>query len=386
MVSWPSISGPSVAHALAAREPHGGLGRLATPAALVDADVLAENIRAMAGLAERAGVELWPHAKTHKSLAIARLQRDCGAAGVTVATLGEAERFVSAGFEDVLVAFPPIGAWRLDRLVDLARRARIRVALDDAETLRALDDACRLVGAEIGWLWEVDCGARRLGTPPGAPTADAIERLPRLRALRFEGLLTFAGHAYGASGADEVAAIAAAEAAAVRDTAAVLRERGIEARTLSVGTTPTCHRLELQRGATHVRPGNYVFHDATQVALGVVDESRCAFSVLATVIGRHDERRLILDAGSKALAAEVMSSLTTGYGLVAGHPELRVERLYEEHAIVTGTEPIQIPIGARVRVIPNHACTAVNLHDELVVVQRGAVVDRWSVDARGHSR
>jgi D-serine deaminase-like pyridoxal phosphate-dependent protein len=135
-------------------------------------------------------------------------------------------------------------------------------------------------------------------------------------------------------------------------------------------------------GVTELRPGNYVFYDATQVALGVVGLERCALSVLATVTSRPAPDRLILDSGSKALAAERLSTLTPGFGQIDGHPELRVDRLYEEQAIVHSDEPCEIPVGARLRVIPNHACAAVNLHSQMLVVEEDAVVDAWPVATR----
>jgi D-serine deaminase-like pyridoxal phosphate-dependent protein len=159
----------------------------------------------------------------------------------------------------------------------------------------------------------------------------------------------------------------------------------VEVKVRSVGTTPTSSVMRASEGITEIRPGNYVFYDATQVALGVVRLERCALSVLATVVSRPAAGRLILDSGSKALAAERLTTLTPGFGMIEGHPELRVERLYEEHAIVHSDGPCAIPVGARVLVVPNHACAAANLHTELVVVDGEAIVDSWTVEARGWS-
>ncbi|MGZ8692294.1 MAG: hypothetical protein ACXWZT_06120, partial [Gaiellaceae bacterium] len=202
----------------------------------------------------------------------------------------------------------------------------------------------------------------------------------------FAGVLTFAGYAYGAQNAEELRAIAAVERAAVRETATELVALGVEAPARSVGTTPTAHQLEAAEGVTEIRPGNYVFYDATQVALGLVPVERCALSVLATVVSRPDPRRLILDCGSKALAAERLTTRTTGLGLVAGHEELTVDRLFEEHAIVEASEPSTIPIGARVRVIPNHSCASANLHEQMLVTEGDEVVDDWRIAARGWRR
>ena len=158
---------------------------------------------------------------------------------------------------------------------------------------------------------------------------------------------------------------------------------GIEARAKSIGTTQTTHILSGANGATEIRPGNYVFYDATQVALELVPRERCALSVLGTVVARPSSTRLILDCGSKALAAERLTARTVGFGFVIGHEKLVVERLYEEHAIVTSLDPIEIPIGSRLRVVPNHSCATVNLHERMLIVEGEDVVDVWPVDARG---
>jgi len=357
-----------------------------TPALLVDGPILVDNVRRMAARAREAGVGLWPHSKTHKSLAVASVQREQGIGGLTAATLREAETFADGGIEDILIAYPPVGP-RLPRVVELAKRVRLRVVLDDADTVEALDDACRKAGAEVGYLWEIECGTGRIGTEPGAAAARVIAPLAeRTRSARFGGLMSFAGHAYAAAGPEEIGAIAEQEGRAVHDTAAALADEGVEAPALSVGTTPTSHMLEREGSVTEIRPGNYVFYDATQVTLGVVPPERCALSVLATVVARPSRHRLILDTGSKALAAEKLSPLSTDFGFVRGHPELVVERLYEEHAIVTSKEPSAIPLGERLAVVPNHACACVNLHERMLVVEESVIVDVWSVEARGWSR
>ncbi len=166
------------------------------------------------------------------------------------------------------------------------------------------------------------------------------------------------------------------------ETVSALADRGIETAVRSVGSTPTSHAMQSGEGITEIRPGNYVFYDATQVALGVVGPERCALSVLATVSSRPAPDRLILDSGSKALAAERLSTLTPAFGMIEGHPELKVTRLYEEQAIVHSAGPCDIPVGERLRVVPNHACAAANLHSRMLVVEDGTVVDVWPVATR----
>jgi D-serine deaminase-like pyridoxal phosphate-dependent protein len=359
------------------------LDEVTTPALTVDRDRLVRNISEMAARAASLGVALRPHAKTHKSPAIAALQREHGATGLTIATVTEAEGFAGEGVDDLLLTAPPVGDWRLDRLVALARRVRVRVVVDGAEALGALDEACRRAGVTIGYLWEVDCGVGRFGTAPGAVTAEHVAKaLDRTAQASFDGLLAFGGHAYAGTSPEEIAAAARDEHAAITNTVSALADRGIEAAIRSVGSTPTTHAMESADGITEIRPGNYVFYDATQIALGIVPPERCALSVLATVTSRPAADRLILDSGSKSLAAERLSTLAPGFGMIEGHPELRVERLYEEQAIVRSDEPCDIPVGARVRVVPNHACAAANLHSRMLVVEDGAVVDVWPVAVR----
>ena len=359
------------------------LEEIDTPALVVDGPTLVTNVREMAGRARGGKVGLWPHSKTHKSLAVAALQREYGIAGLTAATLREAETFAGDGVEDILIAYPPVGP-RLRRVVDLSKRIRVRVVLDNADVVDALEDACRKAHTRIGYLWEVECGTGRIGTEPGETAARLIAPVAaRSKHAWFAGLMAFAGHAYAADSPAEIGAAAEQEGRAVHETAAALAAEGVLASVLSVGTTPTTHHLEREGAVTEIRPGNYVFYDATQVTLGVVSPERCALSVLATVVARPTPRRLILDAGSKALAAEMLNPRSPGFGFVVGHPELFVARLYEEHTIVTCEEPSAIPVGERLAIVPNHACACVNLHERMLVVENGEVADVWNIDARG---
>lgn len=360
------------------------LADVPTPALVIDRGAVERNIAAMAERAATTGMALWPHLKTHKSAEVLRLQLAAGAAGATVATPREAELAVEAGAPAVLVAHPPLAEDRLARVVALARRARVRVALDSEAAAEALDAACRRAAVRVQWLWEVDCGVGRCGTPPGAATAARVAQLAAgTEAATFAGLLAFGGHAYAARDLDGVRAAADDERRAVAETAAALEALGVQVPVRSVGSTPTAHVTRAASGATELRPGNYVFHDATQVALEVAAIEDCALSVLSTVVSRPAPGRLILDAGSKAMGADRLTDRAAGFGLVLGHPGLRVERLYEEHAIVTSATPVEVPLGARLRVVPNHSCTAASLHARMLVTADGAAAESWTVGARG---
>ena len=336
----------------------------------MDEAALEANLARMAELARRAGLRLRPHAKTHKSAFVARRQLAHGAAGLTVATLTEAELFAGAGVDDVLIAHPLLGEAKLRRLRALAERVpRIAVALDQPALARALPD-------QVEVLWEVDTGLHRLGTEPGEETLRGVRALLSvLPESRFRGLLTHGGHAY----AGDRERAAADEREGLLTSARLLRDEGVEIRELSVGSTPTASFAGGGTGLTEMRPGTYVFGDANQVALGSQRLEECALGVVAaTVSSRRD--RAVIDAGSKALSADLRAPGLEGYGMVLGRPGLRLERLSEEHGVLTGAD---LPaVGERLVVLPAHACTTVNLHGRLLFAV--AAGSRWEeVGARG---
>ncbi len=359
------------ARLIAASEEH------VTPLGVVDEEVRERNLRRMQGSADAHGLRLRPHAKTHKSGFVALRQIAHGARGLTAATMREAEVFAAAGVRDLLIAHPPVGETKLVRLRALAARVdRLAVALDMVEVAES-------VPAQVELLWEVDTGLHRLGTAVGAPTVEAVKRLlARVGERRFRGLMTHGGHAYRATGAPEVKAAAEDEAHGLVETASLLRDAGIEVRELSIGSTPTAHFVDSARGVTEMRPGTYVYGDANMVQLGTQTLEDCALVVIATVVSRPERTRAVIDAGSKALPADLRVAGLNGFGIVLGHPELTLERLSEEHGVLVSGAPFELRLGERVAVVPAHACTTVNLHPELLVVGDGA--GRWEpVDARG---
>ncbi len=339
-----------------------------TPFLVVDPDVLDRNVAAMAAHAARHGLALRPHAKTHKSAAVAARQLAAGAVGLTVATVSEAEAFADAGCEDLFVAYPlwvdaPKGA----RLRALTDRVRLSVGTDSVAGARAL--AAQLPNGRV--LVEVDSGHHRSGVPPeqAGPLGEAARRA----GLDVLGIFTFPGHSYAPGAAAEVAA---QEAAALRTAAASMTRHGLQPRVVSGGSTPTAERADADV-LGEVRPGVYVFNDAQQWELGTVVPDRVALSCLATVVS-HGDGTVVLDAGSKVLGAD-RPPWTTGWGRLLDHPDARVTMLSEHHAVIAwDRSPLPEP-GQRLRVVPNHVCSAVNLADELVLTT-GEV---WPVTARG---
>jgi D-serine deaminase-like pyridoxal phosphate-dependent protein len=348
-----------------------------TPALVIDEPRLRANVASMAAAARDGGVALRPHAKTHKMLEVAALQLGAGAAGLTVAKLGEAEVFAGGGCDDVFIAYPLVGDTKLERLSALARRVRVSVGLDSLEVARAISEAG---GPEIGVRIEVDTGMRRTGVAPADVGALARE-LGALPGVRLEGVMTFEGHAYAA---EDVAEATRAAAAAMASAAASL---GIADPVVSLGSTPTARLAAREPGVTEIRPGTYVFQDRTQVAHGVATEDDVAATVLATVVSRPAPDRAIVDAGTKALSSDRLNApgapADFGALLGLGWPLVRAS---EEHGVVAVPPGASLELGARVRIVPNHVCPVVNLFDEAVVVSGEEVVARWRVAARGLSR
>lgn len=372
------------------------LGDLATPAVLVDRDRLLNNITTMQTAASAGGLHLRPHAKTHKSPRIAEWQLAAGAVGITVAKVGEAEMFVDAGVNDIRLAYP-LPASTAPRVVALMDRARLSLCVDHLEVATRWSDAITAAGRRLDVLVKVDVGFHRCGiNPASAQATEFITRVAQLPGLRFRGLLSHAGQSYHAPTTAEIARIAHSEAEILRNLATAVKEVGIGVAELSVGATPTARYSFDEPALTEARPGNYVFLDLTQVALGVADISSCALSVLATVISKPTDDRLILDAGSKTLSSDRARGVESPDGFGAICPTFRtqtpddrllIERLSEEHAVVRISDGgSRLEPGDRVRIIPNHACVVANLTDVLQLTEEDTVIEEIAVAAKGTNR
>ena len=383
---------------------------ITTPVLLVDQARLERNLRDMADSAVGRGIRLRPHAKTHKTAQIGRLQLGLGAVGLTVATIGEAEKFAAAGVADLFIAYPvwPSPA-RVSRIEVLAERVRLRLAVESTEAAAGLARLSRLTRPpEI--LIEIDSGHHRTGVTAGQ--ADEVALSIARAGLPLAGVFTFPGHGYTPGGREQAAA---EEAAALAEASAVLlaagveptraggaeRDRGADAAEPDEGTepdgaaggrgpgyersggsTPTA-AVRAHPPPTEIRPGVYVFNDAQQLELGVCGRDQIALAAAATVVSRHDPGRLVLDSGSKVLGAD-RQPWSTGFGRLLNWPDARIVAVSEHHATVVLSPGSAGPgLGEAVAVVPNHVCTAVNLADELLIMRDGRVVDAWPVMARG---
>ena len=365
------------------------LSSLPTPQVLIDRGRVRSNIQRVQALASAGGLRLRPHAKTHKSPVVAKWQLDAGAVGVCCAKVGEAEVFAEAGIRDIRLPYPvhPSNAARVQRLMD---QATTSIIVDRLDVARGWSEAMQRAGRTLDVLVKVDVGFHRCGIDPSDAPIEFLEAVAGLPGLRLRGLLSHAGHGYHAASDDELRAIARSEA----ETLISIRERagasGIPLEELSVGATPTLRYSATERGLTELRPGNYVYFDRTQVALGAASLADCALTVLSTVVSKHPGR-IILDAGSKTLTNDLARGISkaAGYGAVlagdgsAVDEGLVIERLSEEHATVRVVSATTLEPGDRVRIVPNHSCVVSNLVDCIRLVEGDEVLETIPVAARG---
>jgi D-serine deaminase-like pyridoxal phosphate-dependent protein len=336
---------------------------------VVDTRVLDANIAAMQRFCDVQGIALRPHAKTHKTLEIARRQLTAGAVGLTVATVGEAEVYaelVAAAGRDLLVAYPV--AVPPDRLRALADGVEVVIGVDSPEGV----DRAAAAGVEVAV--EVDSGLRRSGVAPAAAGVLAAYAVSRGVAVR--GVFTFPGHGYAPG--DGAARAAADEAHALTAAASSLATAGVPCRVRSGGCTPTALHSD-PTAVTELRPGVYALQDAQQVALGVARVDEVALRIRSTVVSTAVPGQVVLDAGAKVLGMD-RPAYVAGHGVLPAFPHARIERVWEHHGVVDLRGGAGPALGDEVDVLPNHVCATVNLLDELV-----AGDESWRVAARGRN-
>lgn len=360
---------------------------LDTPAVLIDLDRLEQNIQSMAAFAKAQGLSLRPHIKTHKIPQIAFLQLRAGAVGITCQKLGEAEVMAAAGIDDIFMTYMIIGAPKLDRLVQLKRRATVCTAVDSEEALAPLAARMQREGLQHEIMIEVNTGLNRCGVLPGEPVLALVQRLQQYPSLKLRGIFTHEGHAYHFPNLAERERVVLKAAEEMRRTAQLLRAHGHSCEVVSVGATPSALLIGKAEGVTELRPGNYVFYDRTQLKLGVCTEDQIAASVLATVVSRPAPDRAIIDAGNKTMCTDNATDFNNTIGSVVGYPDLTFHYSSEEHGRITSkTGVMNLKVGDRVRLVPNHACGMMNMHDEVYGVRSDHVEAVWKVAARGKVR
>ncbi len=343
-----------------------------TPAILIDLGRVEANLARAQAYADAHGLPLRPHIKTHRLPRFAHRQTALGAAGITCQKLGEAEVMAAAGLSDILVTFNILGAAKLERLAALHARVRIAVVADNAAVIDGYAARFTDPNRPLDVMVECDTGAARNGVQNAAEALDLARRIDAAPGLRLRGLMT-----YPPNDPDRVGRW-------LTEARNTIVAAGIAVPEISSGGSPGLYSAHRTAGITEYRPGTYIYSDRMQVAGGLGSLEDCALTVLATVVSRPTPDRAVLDAGSKALAADVCAA--PGHGHIVEYPDAIVEKLSEEHAVVDlsacGARP---EVGERVRIIPNHVCVVSNLFDRAYLLDEGAVADVVDIAARGKS-
>jgi D-serine deaminase-like pyridoxal phosphate-dependent protein len=358
------------------------ISRLATPALVLDAPVVRRNIERLASYAASVGINVRPHTKTHKSHFLAQLQLESGASGIAVAKVSEAEK-ISEPNQDVLLAYPPVGATRAGRLAALARDRTIRAAVDSLAAVAATGEAAKSAGVTIGLLVDLDVGLHRTGVESPAAALAIAQAIDKAPGLRLDGIMIYPGHIM--QPADEQKDALQRVDDLVTETIELWSRHGLAAAIVSGGSTPTAYQSHLVKSLTEIRPGTYIFNDMNTVDGGYCTLDDCAARVIATVISDAVPGQIVIDAGSKTLTSDLNGwAPASGFGHVVEYPKARIGKLSEEHGQVDVTACDQKPaVGERVTVIPNHICPCINLRDRLWWAESNEPLRELTVDARG---
>ena len=344
------------------------IDQLETPVPVVDIDRMEANIARLQTYLDKHKIANRPHIKTHKIPAIAKMQMDAGAVGITCQKVSEAEVMANAGFTDIFLPYNIIGEAKLKRLMALAARINMSVTADSAFTARGLSNAALLAGLNLTVLIECDTGAGRCGVQSPQEAAELARLIGSLPNLHFGGLMTYPSN----ENLDDF----------VRETRSLLKEDHLPIEHVSGGGTPTMWEAHLHPELTEHRAGIYVYGDRLTLRSGAVTLDTCALRIITTVVSRPTQDRAILDAGSKTLSTDLHG--LEGYGYICEYPDAKIYQLTEEHGHVDFSACASRPeIGERVSVIPNHCCVVTNLFDEFVGMRGNQVEVTWQIAARG---
>jgi D-serine deaminase-like pyridoxal phosphate-dependent protein len=359
------------------------ISELDTPALLMDLNIMERNLRRVAEYTKTHHLRLRPHTKTHKVPALGKRQLASGAVGLTVAKVGEAEVMLAAEPPDLLVAYPVVGQAKLERLMQVARKTQVTVALDSLAAAHQLSEAAQYHHVTIGVLAEADVGLGRVGVAPGEELVQLAQNIERLPALSFEGIAFFPGHIrlLDDKGTEALRHLDELLQSMLDD----FQRAGIEVRIVSGGSTPTVFHSHELTGLNEIRSGTYIFNDMNTVRSGACTLDDCAVSILVTVISTARKGQMIVDGGSKTFSADpAVSSSERTFGHVMEAPDSVFHNMNEEHGFVDIHHVSRaFVVGDRVRIIPNHVCPAVNLHERAYGIRDDTVEQVWQVEGRG---
>lgn len=367
----------------------GSRRELNTPVLVVELDALRRNVDKMADFARRHGLRLRPHAKTHKSPDIAKLQIEAGAIGICCAKIGEAEVLADHGVvEGLHITSPVVSPAPIERLVALnARTEGLMCVVDNPANVRALAAAARGAGKPLGLIIDVDPGIRRTGV--GSPDA-AVQALRAIQAddnLRYLGVQCYCGAQQHIESFEDRRAAMADRAAFLRAVIQALIDAGGRPGIVTGGGTGT-HRIDAALDLfTELQVGSYVFMDGQYLACDLTGEDggspfETALMVDARVVSANTAGLVTLDAGFKAFATDAEAPL-----VLAGAPEgARYRFMGDEHGALLLPPGQTLGLAHIVSLGAPHCDPTVNLYDTYHVVRGDTLRDLWPIAARGRSR
>ncbi len=352
------------------------VSELDTPALLIDLDPFERNIAAMAADIAARNCAWRPHAKAHKSPAVASKQLAAGAIGIACAKLGEAEVMAAAGIRDLLIANQIVGPIKTRRLAQLCHHADVITSVDAIENVRDLDAAAREYGSRIGIAIEVNTGMNRSGTEAGAPTVALAQEIAGCRSLRFAGLMAWEGHSMAMAHGPEREQEIVRACRALVETADAIRAAGIPVEIVSAGGTGTYLTSAAVEGITEVQAGGGIFGDKIYRDFGARVEP--ALTLMTQVVSRPARDRIIVDAGRKSIDPSLRPPVVKGIATT------QPIGLSAEHGKIVLDTPSDTPrVGERIEFVVGYGDQCNHLHENFYGIRNGLVEVIWPIAARG---
>lgn len=361
---------------------------LDTPSLLINKERMLENLKAMQDFADKNGVALRPHTKTHKMPSIALIQEEMGARGITVAKVEEAEVMASRGLKNIFIANEVAGVQKLERINELSRKIDVSFGVDSMEQVDQITSVFREKPARV--LVEIEVGENRSGVIEEAYFRSLLMKIKGRSELQFIGVFSHDGHSYSAKDLDECLKISLESQRQTLRFAEIAENMGMDPQVVSIGSTPSMLvNTPILPGVTEIRPGTYVFLDASQANI-IGSFEKNAATVLTTIISKPTDERVVTDVGAKGLTMQrrtVGITATEGLGAVRNYEGVFISRVYDEHALIYNREfREKISIGDKIEIIPNHICPVVNLYDKAFLVSGDEVVGELIIECRGKLR
>lgn len=360
------------------------ISELDTPAVLVDLDVMERNLARTAEYAARTGMKLRPHIKTHKIPELALQQVALGAVGITAAKPSEAQVMVAGGLKDIFIAYPIVSKQKAEALLSLSDQAKLAVSVDSAEAAECLANASDARGYDLPILVEIDVGFGRCGVANAELAVELALKIEKLKGAHFGGLMFYPGHMMVPL--EEQNILLPQVNAAVESAYDALVKAGLQVPVVSGGSTPMAPRSTEFSHLTEIRPGMYPLNDRNLVAGGFATLEDCALTVMTTVVSTAVKDRVILDGGSKTFSSDrLLTGNHLGHGVILADQDAVLYGLSEEHGHIDVTKSSRAyKLGERLRIVPNHVCATINMHDTVYGIRGEQVETVWKVAARGH--